>query len=148
MSMRAFSTLATVVALSLGGAALAMDDPIKTRQELMKLIGGSMKLLGQMAKGEVDYDATKAEAAVQKINQSIQGFPDHFPAGSDTGETEAGPKIWTDMDAFKTIANNLETAAAAAIPTAGQGLDAMRATLGSIGKNCKECHEGYRVKKN
>lgn len=147
MKMHAVAAIAAVVLIGITGSAIAVDDPLKTRQEQMKSIGSSMKLLGQMAKGEVGYEADKAEAAVQKINMSIKGFTDHFPAGSDTGETEASPKIWTDMEAFKKIADNLEMAAAAAVPAAGQGLDAMRGSLGSIGKNCKECHEGYRIKK-
>ncbi len=147
MAIRVLTALAVVASIGVAGSALAVDDPIKTRQDMMKSIGGSMKVLGQMAKGQVDYDAAKAEAAVKKINMSARGFADLFPEGSNTGETEAGPKIWTDMEDFKKLSDNLETAAAAAIPVAGQGLDAMRGTLGSIGKNCKECHQDFRVKK-
>ncbi len=148
MTFRAISTLATVVMLSFGGAALAVDDPIKTRQDLMKGIGDSMKALGQMAKGEIEYDAAKAQAAVETIHTNIQTFPNHFPEGSTEGKTEAGPKIWTDMEGFETIANNLEMASADAIPAVGQDLDSLRGALGAIGKSCKECHEGYRVKKD
>ena len=147
MNVRALTILATVVLIGFSGVALAVHDPVKARQAKMKSIGGSMKLLGQMAKGEVGYDAAKAEDAVQIIHTTIHGYTELFPAGSDKGETTAAPKIWADMDGFKTIAGNLETASAGAIPVAGQGLDALRGSLGNIGKNCKECHEGFRIKK-
>lgn len=148
MTFRALTTLAAVALVGFGSMALAVDDPVKARQEKMKSIGDSMKLLGQMAKGEVDYDAARAETAVQTIHTSIQGFTELFPEGSNVGETEAAPKIWEDMDGFKTIAGNLSEASAAAAPVAAQGLDALKGALGGIGKNCKECHDSYRIKKS
>ncbi|AXS41083.1 hypothetical protein D1F64_14930 [Breoghania sp. L-A4] len=88
MNFRALSTLTAVVMIGFGGAALAVDDPIKARQELMKGIGDSMKALGQMAKGEIEYDAAKATAAVETIHTNIQTFPNHFPKAP----TRARPK--------------------------------------------------------
>lgn len=154
MTSLAFSRLAAplaavVVAAGVAGTAFAVDDPIKARQDRMEMIGDSMKALGQMAKGEKDYDSETATKAVQTIHDSITGFTDLFPAGSESGgDTEAAPAIWTDMEGFEKAAMNLKDATEKALPAAGESLDALRGVLGDIGKNCKGCHENFRVKKS
>ena len=55
----AVSVLALVV-----GAAVAQEDPIKARQELMKSNGQQAALGAKMIKGEVPFDLAKAKASL------------------------------------------------------------------------------------
>jgi len=123
--------------------ATAADDPITTRQHLMKSIGGAMKVLVPMAQGKTAYDAAKATEALNTIATDAADFPNHFPAGSDQGKTEALPLIWTKMDDFKAHASSLEADAKAAVLVASS-LDTFKPAFGKMAGNCKSCHETYR----
>lgn len=131
------------------GAAFASDDPISTRQNIMKSNGAAAGALFKMAKGEIEYDALTAELAMRELFSGAVAFPTLFPEGSETGgETRASPEIWKDKAGFDAIALKLENAALAAIPAAKGGLDQLKASLGSVGENCQACHEKYRLEKN
>ncbi|WP_319773111.1 cytochrome c [Breoghania sp.] len=149
MRLRSAFLFTGLGALAFSVAALAQGDPIKQRQEAMKAIGGSMKVLGEMAKGVKPYDGAAAEAAVGRIHDSIDGFTDLFPEGTEMGgDTEASPAIWDKPEEFKADAEALKAASAAAKPEVGRGLDALRASLGSVGGACKDCHQSFRIKKD
>ena len=99
------STMALVISaiatLSLSQYAFA-QDPIQTRQGLMKTVGASMKASGAMAKGQMPYDPAKAELAMRAIAAVGLGIGQYFPNNSKTGgKTTASPKIWEDMNGFK-----------------------------------------------
>lgn len=131
------------------GTSLANNDPVSTRQNLMKSVGFATGTLGKMVKGELPYDPVTAELAMRVIYTSAVGYPTLFPEGSGDGaNTEAGPKIWQDKAGFEAIALKLEQAALAAGPAAAGGLDSLKASFGSVAENCKACHQDYRVKKN
>ena len=148
MRIRAAFLIAGLGVFAFAAAAVAQGDPIKQRQETMKTIGGSMKLLGEMAKGEKPYDADAAKAAMTRINESIDGFPALFPKGTETGgDTAASPKIWEDMAEFEEDATALKTVSAELIPVVGESVDSLRASLGKLGGACKDCHEDFRLKK-
>ncbi|MEC9368489.1 MAG: cytochrome c [Pseudomonadota bacterium] len=129
-------------------AAVAADDPIKARKELMKQVGASTKAASEMVSGKVDFDQAKAAEAMKTIaavpDQYVKLFPDTSKTG---GETEASPKIWEDMAGFVAAAEKLKVAAAQGEEAAKQGIGAYKAAFGELVKNCKSCHEAYRVKK-
>jgi cytochrome c556 len=129
-------------------AAAANADPVAIRQEMMKSIGAATGTLGKMIKGEIDYDPLAASLAMRIIFATPSGFITEFPEGSETAESEAGPKIWEDKAGFDKIAMDMQDAALAAIPAAGKSLDNLKGAFGPVAKNCKACHETYRVKKN
>ena len=54
------SVVAAGALFVLATGSLAADDPAKERQELMKTVVKSVKILVPMAKGEKPYDATAA----------------------------------------------------------------------------------------
>lgn len=135
----AVSLLGTV-----GTMAVAADDPIKVREELMEGIGDAMKVLGPTAQGKMEYDAAKVTAALQTIATNSADFPNHFPEGSDTGNTEALPAIWENKADFEARSQELAKDAEAAIAVAGNGLDAFKPAFGEVASNCKGCHEKYR----
>jgi cytochrome c556 len=147
-SMRLKLALA-VVALGAGlsGIAIAADDPIAARQDLMEKNQDAAKIIFGMAQGKVPYDAAQAGAAAQSIVDDMAEFVTLFPEGSDKGDTSASPAIWENMDDFKAMAANLATDAQAAVDAAPKGLDAFVATLAPIGQDCGGCHEKYRIKR-
>lgn len=149
MRMRAACLLTGLGLFAFTAAAIAQDDPIKQRQETMKAIGGSMKVLGEMAKGEKPYDGEAAKAAMSKIHDSIMGFVDLFPEGTETGgDTAAAPAIWENKDRFAVDAKALETVSADLTPVVAGGLDELRSSMPRLGGACKDCHQDFRLKKD
>ncbi|TIX83640.1 MAG: cytochrome C556, partial [Mesorhizobium sp.] len=90
----AISTLAFA-----GSAAFA--DPIQERQALMKERGKIAGQLSKVVKGEAAYDAAAVLVALKALHANAEKFHANvetlFPAGSETGDTTAAPKIWEDM---------------------------------------------------
>lgn len=138
------------IALVSGGIAMAAShsNAIADRKAAMKSVGGAMGALAKMAKGEMDFSADVALASLQKMNEVAKSYGDLFPAGTETGgETTASPAIWSDADGFKAALAKFEvdTAAAVASPPADQA--SLGAVMGSVGGNCKACHQTFRIKK-
>jgi len=140
--------------LSTGFAfAAGHEAAIDERKMQMKSVGGAIGALGKMAKGEMDFDAGVALASLQKMNDVSKTYGDLFPDGSQTGmgsdgkETTASPKIWEDMAGFKAAIAKFDADTTAAIANAPQTAAELGPILGSVGANCKACHETYRVKK-
>lgn len=144
----------TLFAAALIGAAgfapaIAADEPQVVRQEMMKKVGGATGAMAKMVKGEADYDAAAALAALTTISEVAGTFGDYFPAGSETGfETEAAPAIWSDMDGFKAKLAAFKASADAGVAAAPADLDGLKAVFGPLTKNCGSCHETYRLKKS
>ncbi len=122
---------------------------VKERMDVMGHVGGTMKLLSGMAKGDVAYDGAKASAATQKVAKEMAGFAAQFPEGSTDDPSEAGPAIWTNNAEFVAIAKQLEDAAAKATKTLAGASDnsVVAGVLGDMGKTCKACHSKFRVKR-
>lgn len=146
------STILALSALALTAAipmqTQAADDPILTRQALMKSVGAATKASGAIVKGEADYDPVTGDLAMRVMHSAAAGFSHFFPEGSETGnKTEASPEIWKDMAGFLAAAKKFEADAAAAVEIAGKGEDQFKEAFLSVVANCKSCHEKYRVKK-
>ncbi len=140
------AALATIAVVASGiGVA---QDAIGQRKAIMTSVGGGTKTGSQMVKGEVPYDAAKAAEAMGTIASAWANFAKLFPKGSETGgETTAGPKIWESFADFDAKGKKLASDAAAAQKAAANGADAFKASFGEVTKNCKGCHDVYRVQK-
>ncbi len=137
-----------VAAVAMMVAGVAHADAIADRKAAMKNNGAQMGVLGKTAKGEMAFDAAAVLAAFTAMRQGVEGFADHFPAGSETGgETTASPKIWEDMDGFKAALAKFTGDLDAAITAAPADKDAFMAVFGPVAGNCQSCHEAYRVMK-
>ena len=137
LSVAAFST-----------AALAHEDVknpvVKTRMMAMKAIGGSMKTLVGMAKGEMAFDAEKANAAMAVIAEKSAMAAPLFEANETDPESEALPAIWENWDDFVKKMDDLTVASKANMTLADAG--SVGAALGQVGGACKACHSDYRKK--
>jgi len=127
------------------GAAFAQTKAIEPnvieRQALMSTIGGSTKILGDMATGKAPFDAAAAEAAKAAMIAASAEIAAKFEVQATDPASEAKPEIWTNWNDFvaKGMALN---AAATAIDVAS--LDTVKAGMGQIGGSCADCHRPYR----
>lgn len=143
--------------LSLGFAAEAQDDgpfgmEIKARQGLMAYRAINVGALAAMAKGEVEYDATKAKAAADallasaSLDQSML-----WPVGSDNAgnpKSTAAAAIWAEGSKIGDEAAAFLTAAEAMAGAAGTDLASLQGAMPGLGGACASCHKAYRVPSN
>lgn len=151
---RTMFAIASAAAIVLGvSVAVAQQDVIKERKELMKHNGAAGKVLGDMAKGNKPFDLAAAKKAFATFEDAAAKMPDLFPASS---KDEAGPsadkysptpKVWEDMADFKARFQKLGADAKAAAASV-KDVATLKEALGNIGKNdCGACHKIYRSEK-
>lgn len=135
-----------LAALAVASSVFADDDPVHQRHELMESVGKAAKPVGQMLRGEAEYDS----AALMKsllVWQDVGGkFGALFPPGSETGEgTEAAPAIWEDRAGFEAALAKWQDAVDAAIEADPGTLEAAKPVVGPVFQACKGCHDNYRI---
>jgi len=146
-------TVFAIAAIGLGvSVAVAQQDLVKERKQLMKSNADQAKIGAAMAKGEQPFDLEKARKIFATFEETAAKAPALFPPNSADEPTADDPfsasaKIWENFDDFKTKFSKFGTDAkdAAAKVT---DLDSFKAAFGNIGKNdCGGCHQDYRLKK-
>lgn len=153
------STLLIAVALFISTSGIAKEDhafkkQIKGRQAVMQVYSYNLGLLGGMAKGKSPYDAKIASAAANNLLATASmDNSTMWPAGSGAdadglkGKTRAKPEIWSTYPKVGEKGKNLKDALVKMAAEAGNGLDAVKANMGAVGKGCKGCHEDFRTEK-
>jgi cytochrome c556 len=149
--VRALTVFATI---GLGASvALAQQDPIKERKELMKNNADQAKIGAAMVKGEEPFDLAKAQKIFAAFENTATKAPALFPDNSIDQATAddpytAKPEIWQNIDDFKArLAKFGDDAKAAS--TNLKDLNSFKAAFANIGKNdCGGCHDKYRLKKD
>lgn len=151
MSIRtSLFSLATLAAIAAAASATAQDlpAPVMARQGQMQAMAINVGIVGNMARGNTEYDAEMAQAAANNLlalSQIDQRF--HWPEGTDNFALEgtaALPAIWENPDGFAERYMTFGTAAQGLADVAGNGLDAMRAAVGPLGGSCGGCHDDFR----
>ena len=146
MSYLKSRSLVTAVALAFTSPLYAGDDPVHERHELMEGVGDAAKPIGQMLKGERDFDAAVVMTSFQTFDEAAAEFGDLFPPGSEDGEgTEAAPAIWEDRAGFEEALAAWADAVDAAIAANPQTLEDTKPGAVEIFKTCKGCHDNYRI---
>lgn len=135
------------LAVALAGAALAhtgvQNAAVLARMDAMKGIGEATKVLGQMAKGGVPFDADAARAAAARIAVHAAETPALFEARETDPKSEALPAIWDSFDDFTAKSIALETLAAGLATSIATPQD-LTAGMAALGASCKACHSEYR----
>ena len=135
--------------LAVAAASIAVagdDDPRHERHELMEGVGKAAKPIGNMLKGEREYDAEVVMASLETWHHASKKFGALFPEGSETGmDTEAAPAIWDDRSGFDAALAEWREAVEAAKTAAPMTLEAAKPTVGPIFQACKNCHDDYRI---
>lgn len=102
-----------------------------------------------MARGDLAYDAARAEAAARSIaGVSMVDLAALFPEGTDSMSidgTRAEPAIWGDLPDVLTKWQALGTGAAAMQAAAAKGPQDIGAAIGGLAGACKACHDAYRT---
>jgi cytochrome c556 len=142
----------TVAAVLLGiGAVYAQQDVVNQRQTSMKENGKNLGgVLGAMAKGEKPYDQAAVDAAVAKLAANAKAigtlFPENTKGLKADGKYSASSKIWENRADFDSHVASY-TKAVNEVAAAGiKNLDALKAAVPALGKQCSGCHETYRLK--
>ncbi len=132
--------------LSMVSVATAEDDPLHERHELMEDVRDAAKPMGEMLKGEREYDAEVVMASLTTFSNVAKVFGDLFPEGTETGGgTEAAPAIWEDRAGFEARLAQWAEATDAAIAAKPATLDEAKPVLGKVFGSCKDCHDTYRI---
>ncbi|GHA49008.1 cytochrome c' [Amylibacter ulvae] len=132
---------------ALGASAFAHGNAtgaVLERMEGMKSIQAAMKVLGKQANSNDTFDRDLVSAAANDIAVHAHNIPALFAEKDMSMPTEAKAEIWDDMDAFNTLAHDLESAAMAAATV--QNGDDLKSAMAAIGASCKACHSQYRIK--
>jgi cytochrome c556 len=121
------------------------EDAIKYRRAAFTVMGSHFGRVAAMANGRVPFDA-KAVADNAEIAFIVSKLPyAGFVEGSDKGETNALPKIWTENDKFRAAAAKMQEEMAKLNVVAKTGnIDNIKAAVGETGRSCKACHDAYR----
>jgi cytochrome c556 len=115
MSYLKTRSLIATVALTFTSPLIAGDDPLHERHELMEGVGDAAKPIGQMLKGEQDFDAA------------------------------AAPAIWEDRAGFDKALATWSDAVDAAIAANPQTVEETKTVAGPVFNACKGCHDDYRI---
>lgn len=139
-------TLLLSLLCALAGTALAGDSPQERRHELMESVGDAAKPVGDMLKGEREFDAAIVMESLHVFRDAAIEVADLFPEGTETGyDTEAKSTIWTDREGFEAALADFSAAVDAAIAAEPQNLEELNTVGGPVFKQCKACHEDYRI---
>lgn len=138
-----FSTTALADKHAFNDAESAVDY----RQSAFSIMRDNFAAMGDMVKGDVDYDATvfqqRAEDFARLSHIPWVGFTIQ---GAMPGEnTDALPEIWDNWNDFKQRSLDLITdAEKLAVVAAGGSLDDIKPVFVATAKNCKGCHDNYK----
>ena len=141
------------VAMPAGAADPAVEKAIKSRKAQMVLYSWNLGRVSAMAKGQAPYDAKVAQGAadnlVALVNMDSAGL---WTKGSDAtampGKTRAKAEIWSTYPDVVEKSKAMKDAAAGLAAAAGNGLDALKAAVGPVGKSCGGCHKPFRAPKS
>ncbi|NNE21653.1 MAG: cytochrome c [Rhizobiales bacterium] len=132
-------------------AHIKLEKYSTARQALMQLQSFNLLELAAMVKGEADYDAKLAQdlannlLAVAKLQQDVM-----WPQGSDSdalpGKTRALKLAWETYPEIANRRNDMIKAAEALAASAGGGVDALKGTIGDVGRACTLCHDKFRAR--
>ncbi len=120
-----------------------LQGPAKERHEAMEQVNDAMKVLGAIAKGQRPFDAAVVKTEAATIQERLEKAATLFPPGSDEGDTKARPEIWSDRAGFDKSMKDGQEAARALQAVKDEA--SFRPALGALGRNCKECHDKYRM---
>ena len=135
-----------VIILTLGATILwaqsGIKDPIVVkRMKLMYSMADNTKVLGQMIRKQIPFDAELAMEALTAIGDLAKATPAAFEINVSDPKTGAKQIIWDEFKDFSELANQLaDIAATSSIST----YDDLRPVLMQTARSCKACHSKYR----
>ncbi|MEO0809773.1 MAG: cytochrome c [Pseudomonadota bacterium] len=126
------------------------EAAITARRAYYQVVKFNSGPLFGMAKGDVDYDAAKAQMYADNLKalSSLNNGP-MWIAGSDNeamkGKTRALKAIWAEGSKIGDAAKAFNVAVDKLAADAGKGVDALRPAVAALGASCSGCHKAYRA---
>ena len=145
--LTAAALTAVILSVGMAGAVSANEGALAYRKAVMTAIGGHMKSIVAIIKGQVPFKEhlkghAHAMAELAKLTSPI------FPKGSDMGDTTISPAVWEKPAEFEKARMAFVQASADLAKVANSGdMDAFMAKFGPLGGSCKGCHKPFRIKK-
>lgn len=148
----ALVTVALLMSHQVVRAEVPFESEIEARQSFMHVMKFYMGILGDMAKGKVEYNAELADTTAKNIYAASQfNNGAMWPQGSGNDNpklaelTGALPAIWTSYPKVAEKHQTWSEASAVLAENAGKGLDSLRQSIGPVGKSCKGCHDSFKA---
>jgi len=142
-----FFKIFTVIAITASSIALAhsgvKDKNVKERMMLMKEMAGNTKLIGQMLKKQIPFEANEVKLALEKLSSLYLQTPTVFEVNATDPKSEAKQNIWDEFDEFTKLSNDLAKSTSE-LAMSVEDIDDLRPTLMKISEGCKACHSKYR----
>ncbi|MGZ5855551.1 MAG: c-type cytochrome, partial [Xanthobacteraceae bacterium] len=144
-----FRTVLAISAIAIGvTAAIAQQDPVKARKDLMESNAKQFYgVLGRMQRGQIPYEQAKVDAALGAIAADTARYAPAFATNAmpaTQSDYDASPKIWqnkADFDAkvasYVKVVNENQKAA--------KDIETLKVVFKNVGTACDACHENYRV---
>jgi cytochrome c556 len=127
-------------------AQLSPEKAIRVRQSSYYLMGHHMSRINATLKGDAPFDKASLESSATVLDLLGRLVADHYPAGSDSGNTRAKPEVWKEAARFKELGKASQAEAAKLLGAVqGGNLDAIKAAYGSTTKSCKNCHDSFKA---
>ena len=136
---------AGVVGLSFQALAdTAPEDAFDYRKAVMTSLRGHIGAASMIVRGLVDYGEIVGHA--KGLQSSAAELHNLFAKGSNVGDSEALPALWTHPDDFAAAIKKSQDATAAFVTAAESGdSEAIGAAFRNVGMSCRGCHDNFRV---
>ncbi len=144
--------IVTIAVVVLGAASVAVSDErdpneraIAAREAAFTLIATNFGPMGAMAKGKMPFDQEQFAKRAANL-EALSSMPwEFFIPGSDKGDTEAKPEVWSNPDDYKAKVEQYQQEVAKLVEASkGGDQKAMFAQVGETAKSCKSCHKEYK----
>lgn len=124
---------------------------VAVRKAAFVLIANNFKPVGDVLQGKAAFDAAEIQKRATRVAFLSELLTDAFPEASNIAEpdTKAKPEIWTNRAEFdKKLKDFQDHAATLAQVAATEKTDsaAFKAAAGTVGQDCKGCHEKFKAK--
>ena len=126
------------------------ENEINARRGSMHIQEYNLSVLGNMARGNTEYNADAAAGAAKNVYSALTIFqPGAWPPGSDASAVEgtrAKAEIWQNFPDVMEKMNAAIAEAQTMSEVAGNGLEAVQAQMRPLGQACTACHREYRAR--
>jgi cytochrome c556 len=151
---KAVSACCAALLLTAAAPALSLEDPeeieavIEHRQNVMRAIGGLTGASVGVIRDQLQYGDNLViyATAIEALTRDI---PALFPEGSDFGDTDALPEVWSQRERFEELAaeNHQQTEAFLRAVENGDRAE-IGARFREMGDSCKACHDDFRAQRD
>jgi cytochrome c556 len=110
-------------------------------------MGNHFGRIGAMVSGKAPFDTRAAQANAELV-VTLATLPwGAFIEGSDKGDTNARPEVWSQADRFKAASQKFEAATLRLAEAAKTGKpELLKTAFGATADTCKSCHDDFRKK--